>query len=120
VTDVLDRAALRSLLEMVGDDPEFVGELVDEYLADAPVQLEAMRAAVAAGDPASAARPAHTLKGTSSNLGAMELAAACRKIEERARAGAADGLMELVASAGAAYERAVAELGAARARDWRP
>ena len=35
----LDPAALADLLEMVGDDPAFVGEIVDAYLADAPEQI---------------------------------------------------------------------------------
>ena len=62
--EVLDQAALDSLLEMVGGDPDFVDELVDTFLADVPQQLAELRAAVAAGTAADAVRPAHTLKGT--------------------------------------------------------
>ena len=62
--EVLDQAALDSLLEMVGGDADFVDELVDTFLADVPQQLAELRAAVAAGTAADAVRPAHTLKGT--------------------------------------------------------
>lgn len=105
---------------MVGDDPDFVGELVDEFLADAPVQLAAMRAAVEQGDAAELVRPAHTLKGTSANLGAALLAAECRAIEELAKSGAIDGASGRIDVAEAALALAAEELAAARARDWQP
>ena len=46
-------------------------ELVDAYLAEAPAHLDAIEAAVAAGDAAALVRPAHTLKSSSATLGAM-------------------------------------------------
>ena len=36
----LDKAVLSELRESVGDDPEFVAELIDDFLADAPSQLD--------------------------------------------------------------------------------
>ncbi len=116
--DVLDRSALRQLLEMVGDDRAFLGELVDEFLVDAPVQLAAMRAAAHDGDAASLVRPAHTLKGTSANVGAAEVSAACRTIEEQAKAGSLDGIGERIEVVELALERAAAELETARDRGW--
>ena len=90
--EVLDQAALASLLEMVGGDPDFVDELVDTFLGDAPQQLAELRAAVAAGTAADAVRPAHTLKGTAGTIGARAVEATSRSIEEGARAGSVDGL----------------------------
>ena len=56
----LDNAVLGELRESVGDDPEFVAELVDDFLADAPIQLESLREAATSGDAAGAtARGAH-------------------------------------------------------------
>jgi HPt (histidine-containing phosphotransfer) domain-containing protein len=120
VPEVLDGAALQSLLEMVGDDPGFVGELVDEFLADAPVQLAAMRAAVDLGSAAELVRPAHTLKGTSANIGAALLAAECRAIEESAKSGVIEGASARIDAAEVALSVATEALARARARDWQP
>jgi HPt (histidine-containing phosphotransfer) domain-containing protein len=68
----LDPAALDSLRELGGD--EFVGELVDTFLADAPALLSACRAA-------------HTLKSNGLTLGATGFAEACAELEELARGG---------------------------------
>ena len=46
----LDNAVLGELRESVGDDPEFLAELVDDFLADAPTQLESLREAATSGD----------------------------------------------------------------------
>src|SRR4029079_5961716 len=99
----LDPAALADMLEMVGDDPEFVGEIVDAYLADAPEQIRGMPAALAAGDITTSWRHAHTLKGNSRNVGATALAEIARTLEEQARAG--DTTHGESHIAGAHYER---------------
>jgi HPt (histidine-containing phosphotransfer) domain-containing protein len=116
--DTLDQVALASLLKMVGNDPDFVDELVDVYLADAPRQAVAVRAAFDAGDPAGLVRPAHTLKGTSLNLGGVRVAEIARSIEERGRAGTLDGVDALLADLDAAAAELGDELRAARARRW--
>ena len=116
--EVLDQAALASLLEMVGGDPEFVDELIDTFLGDAPQQLAEMRRAAAASTAADAVRPAHTLKGTAGTIGARAVEATSRSIEEEARAGSMDRLEAHVGE----LERALADLEAAladaRARRW--
>ena len=86
--EILDRAAFAHLLEITGDDLEFVDELVDTYLEDATTQLEAMRRAAAAGDAGAVVRPAHSLKSSSANVGATALAELCRSLEAEAGSGA--------------------------------
>ena len=81
----LDAAALEHLLEITGGDQEFVDELVDTYLDDGRAQLAAMRAAADADDPVALLRPAHTLKSSSANVGALDLAELCRTLEADAR-----------------------------------
>lgn len=88
---VLDEATIAQLFESVGADPAFLDELVEAYLADAPGQLAAARAAVAAGSPEDLVRPAHTLKSSSSTFGALTLAGLARDMELQARAGSLDG-----------------------------
>ena len=118
VPDMLDYVALATLLELVGSDPAFVDELVDEYLADAPRQAAAVRAAFDAGDPAGLVQPAHKLKGTSLNLGGMRVADVARSIEECGRVGTLDGVEALLADLGGAGAELADELERARARRW--
>jgi HPt (histidine-containing phosphotransfer) domain-containing protein len=88
---ILDEATIDQLFESVGSDPAFLDELVEAYLSDAPAQLAAARAAVAAGSADDLVRPAHTLKSSSSTFGAQTLAGLARDLELRARAGSLDG-----------------------------
>ena len=64
----LEPTAMNRLLEMSGGDRGFVGELIDEYLSDAPGLLTDLRDAT--GDELVRSCPAHTLKSTSATLGA--------------------------------------------------
>jgi HPt (histidine-containing phosphotransfer) domain-containing protein len=118
MAEALDADAVRALYRAVGDDADFVGELVDEYLADAPRQLDAMRAAVASGSIDELTRASHTLKGTSLNVGAAALAEICRGIEQRARAGEWTGVEGLIGEAEQAFGAASAALDEARANRW--
>lgn len=115
----LDPAALVDMLAMVGDDAEFVGEIVDTYLDDAPTQLTGMTQALAAGDLTTLGRLAHTLKGNSLNIGATELAEIARTLEEGARVGDVTDAAPRIVAAAAAFERVTAALADARVRGWR-
>ena len=116
--EVLDQAALANLLDVVGGDPDFVDELVDTFIADVPQQLAELRAAVATGTAADAIRPAHTLKGTAATIGAREVEATSRSIEEAARADSIDGLEARVGELEHALADLKAALADARARRW--
>ncbi len=111
----LDPAALERLLEITGGEVAFVDELVDTYLDDAVVQLDAMREAAAAGDAAALVRPAHSLKSNSDNVGAMALTVLCRALEADARAGAVPEPEERVAAVQREFEAVRAALLEARA-----
>ena len=89
VTDgPIDAATFAGLLEMTGGDIEFVDELVDTYIADGDQQVAALRAAVASGSQDELVRPAHSLKSSSLNMGALALGELARGLEEAARSGA--------------------------------
>jgi HPt (histidine-containing phosphotransfer) domain-containing protein len=64
------------------DEPDLIVELIDLYLADFPQQLSVMKDSVSRADEISLKRSAHTLKGSSANLGVNGVAALCREIEE--------------------------------------
>ena len=112
---VLDPAGFARLLEITGDDLEFVDELVDTYLADAVVQLDAMRSAAADGDAAAMVRPAHSLKSSSANVGATHLMEACRSLEADAREGTVPAAVERVEACVLAFADVRAALLADRA-----
>jgi HPt (histidine-containing phosphotransfer) domain-containing protein len=93
-----------ALVKMVGGDQEFVAELVDTYLADTVDQLAGLDAAVAAGDVAAIVRPAHSLKSSSLNVGALQLGEVARQLEEQGREGRFDGAAHLVSDARSRFE----------------
>jgi HPt (histidine-containing phosphotransfer) domain-containing protein len=92
----VDNAVLRELRESVGDDPEFLAELIDEFLQDAPAQLESLREAATSGDATRARRAAHTLKGNSRTFGAGQLASLCQEAEASAGLGDLDAVLSRV------------------------
>lgn len=55
-------------------EPDFVVELIDLYLVEAPNFFNSIREGLANNDWLSARRAAHSLRGSSSNLGILQLA----------------------------------------------
>jgi CheY-like chemotaxis protein len=104
---VLDAEVIESLRELrSGPDDPIMEELVGLFFSDAPVQIEAIQAAVAAADAPALARAAHALKSSSGNLGAMELHALLADLEVAARGGDLSNAGESVARILVAYDRA--------------
>ena len=114
--NALDNAALDSLRESVGDDPEFLAELVDDFLADAPTQLESLRETATSGDAPGARRAAHTLKGNSRTFGATRLASRCEEVEAAAVVGDLAAVLSRVDEIDQEWLRVRAELVAVRDR----
>jgi CheY-like chemotaxis protein len=100
----LDARALTTLLEMIGGEEASLAELIDSFLGEAPVLLDALQAAHARGNADGMRRAAHTLKSSSADFGALELSALFREIETRARDGVDRVPAELVARAVAAFD----------------
>ncbi|MFL5726196.1 MAG: Hpt domain-containing protein [Chloroflexota bacterium] len=112
----IDEAAFANLLEMTGGDREFVDELVDTYLAEGETLVDELRAAAAANDTESMVRPAHSMKSSSVNVGAIELGALCRALEEDARTGAVADPVGRAKAVEASFAEAKAALLEKRAR----
>jgi histidine phosphotransfer protein HptB len=91
---------LRRFREVSMGDEEFMGELIDIYLEDMPLQLEALRVAVQSQDAAAAAATAHRLKGASGNMGADSLSALCHDLEISSRDNKLDQLPNLLEAIG--------------------
>ena len=75
----LDMAKFEELKEMSGED--FIGELVDTFLEDAPKLIAEMKAALQSGDADAFRRAAHSLKSNSATFGADHLAALAKDME---------------------------------------
>jgi CheY-like chemotaxis protein/HPt (histidine-containing phosphotransfer) domain-containing protein len=90
----LDDEALQGLRDLGGD--EFLGEVIDAFVADAPELLATLRRSLAEQTSEDLRRAAHTLKSNGATLGAREFAELCRTLEQRAKAGELDGASELV------------------------
>lgn len=79
---VLDQSRL---LEEFGDSPEILNELRDLFLQSLPPLLADIKAAHCAGNRASLARSAHSLKGAGSTYGALRVFEVCRQLESQAK-----------------------------------
>jgi two-component system sensor histidine kinase/response regulator len=90
----VDQAVLENLRELGGS--EMVSELVEMFFEDASSSLSALREAVEGGDVHSVERIAHTLKGSSGNMGAKRMAGLWSELEEVGASGDLSGVPELL------------------------
>lgn len=77
---IIDPAAWAELEQTAGAD--FVAELVQTFLEEAPTMLQALREAQAAGSADDFRRNAHSLKSNALTFGALALAAQARALEQ--------------------------------------
>ena len=107
----IDPATFAELQETAG--AEFVVELVDTFLAEAPLMLDDLRSALAAGDADRFRRAAHSMKSNGNTFGALTLGAMARELElgglDQALAGGAAPL-DALAGEYARVAAALAEL----------
>ena len=75
----IDRAIFDDLKQTAGAD--FVVELVDTFLVEAPRMLDELRGALAANEADKFRRTAHSLKSNSNTFGALTLGAMARELE---------------------------------------
>jgi PAS domain S-box-containing protein len=90
----LEASALQSLRDLGG--AEFIAEVVDVFLADAPALITSLRSSLERQDTEELRRTAHTLKSNGLTLGASAFAALCRTIEQDAKERRLDGVPQLV------------------------
>ena len=85
-------------------------KLQASFARDTPERIQALRAAVAAGDADAIAFNIHTLKGSAANLGAVQVVEACRRIESLAAGADAGAVEPLLVELEQGAARAQAEL----------
>lgn len=110
----LDVQALDQLRSLDPDGSSGIFKrLVEAFLQDTPVQLQKLHEAIAANDSSTAARHAHTIKGSGGNFGARRLASICKEVELAAHAGnwaSVQSLVPKVEAEFAAVQTALTEL----------
>ena len=108
----LEAGALDGLRQLGGDD--FLAEVIDEFLADAPKLLTTLRGAPDANDTDELGRAAHTLNSNGATFGAGDFSERCRELEERAKNGELTGASELIDGIEMEYAQLRQALGAIR------
>ena len=78
----LDPTQINALRDLMGDDFD---ALIDAFRSDSPGQIDAIVHAARHNDSDGLRLQAHSLKGACSNLGAVDLASLCERIEAFAR-----------------------------------
>lgn len=108
---VIDPQAIDSLRALSpGDNDAFLREITSIFLEDTPLRIAELNESLQAGDVARFTRAAHSIKGSSANLGALALRSVASKLEQHARTA---GLAEVAAQVDAVkleFERARTQL----------
>ena len=116
MNNVLDMSVVDELLSISDDgDPELLIDLIQMFLDDGPAKLKSITEGNDAGDFDMVERAAHSLKGSSGNLGARHLQDACDEMQLASRKQELDAVREITprivtayADAGAALEKLMA------------
>jgi HPt (histidine-containing phosphotransfer) domain-containing protein len=109
VATAIDPIAFAELQASAGAD--FVRELIDTFLEEAPPMLAELREALAGARAEPFRRAAHSLKSNASTFGAATLAATARDLELQGLAAATPAALAALAQQ---YAAAAAELKALR------
>jgi len=106
----IDRATFAELQDSAG--AEFVAELVDTFLEDAPALIAELRGARAAADADRFRRAAHSLKSNCNTFGACALGLMARELELKGLAAEAGPDNASIDAIAAGYAAAATELKA--------
>lgn len=110
-SNVIDPQAIENLRALnPGDNDEFLREIAGIFLEDTPLRITELRESLAAGDVGKFVRAAHSIKGSSANLGAMRLRTVAEKLEHQARKEGLGGVEPLLAEVAAEFASAETEL----------
>lgn len=111
--ELLDKSVLASLRELQEEgEPDIVAEVGDLFLKHAPLKIAAIKKAASEGNAKALEMAAHSLKSSSSYIGAMKLSAISKELEFMGRSGALEGSVEKAAIIEAEFERVKAAIEA--------
>jgi len=98
------------MAENLGLDIEDINELIELYTVSTTSDLAELTTAIENGDTEKAHEKAHSIKGSSGNLGFDELYKLAKEIDDRARTKSLEGLDNLVHILHEKYTTLVKEL----------
>jgi histidine phosphotransfer protein HptB len=108
---IIDSEAIETLRALnPGDNDEFLRDITGIFLEDTPARIQELDQSFAKGDVPTFVRAAHTIKGSSSNLGALALRAVAERLEYQSRKSGLDGLAPEIAALKIEYASLQAEL----------
>ena len=109
--EAVDARTLAALRDLQGEgQPDILAELIAVYLHDTPPRLAALHETLVHADAAALQREAHDLKGSSSQIGAVQVTRLCANLEEQARAADLAGAPETLRRLDEAFGRVRAHL----------
>lgn len=108
---LLDEGTIAELRDVMED--EFV-DLIDSFLSDLPVQVDALQIAVTGQSADEVYRIAHRLKSSCGTIGALRLTEGVRQLELAGRQNTLDLAPELLDRIRAVAEETIVELRALR------
>ena len=107
----IDLEAIANLKELnPGDNGEFLREIVAIYIEDTPKRITDLKACMVSGDVKTFTRAAHTIKGSSANVGAQILKSLGERLELISRRDGLASVASLVADCEAEFARVAVEL----------
>jgi HPt (histidine-containing phosphotransfer) domain-containing protein len=109
-SEPLDINVIQSLRELQSEGEDFLGVIIDMYLHSSAESIEQLKQAVATGDDEGVRQNAHSLKGSSANLGAIKFAALCLQLETLAREKQPEQYEAALAAVESAYPQVAAAL----------
>lgn len=110
---VLDRSVLASLRELQDEgEPDIVAEIGDLFIKHAPQKIASIKKAASEGNAKALEVAAHSLKSSSSYIGALKLSAFSKELEFMGRNGSLEGSVEKAATIEAEFKRVKAALEA--------
>ncbi len=105
----LDRGVLDDLKDIMEDE---FARLIVQFLEQVPTQLAELETAARVGDVEAMVRPAHSLKSSSANMGAMRVSHLAREIEFNARESRRTAAVAALPALREAFDKAAGELQA--------
>jgi HPt (histidine-containing phosphotransfer) domain-containing protein len=109
--DVLDPAVVDSLRQLTPPgEPDVLGEVLRLFLDEVPRRVARLKAAWDDRNAGELQRAAHSLKGSSGNIGAHHMYEICKQLDERGTAGDFNAARHLIDSLDEEYTRVEAEI----------
>ena len=114
---VIDLQAIENLRALnPGDNDEFLREIAAIFFEDTPLRIAELDQSRLAGDVGKFTRAAHSIKGSSANLGAMALRAVAEQLEHDSRTLGLADVVPQIAQLKHEFERARSTLAQLIAR----